>query len=296
MIIAPFKANRLKKINRPGASNGGKYVYSAKTYKNPFFQNKKTTGLKPGRLKNKTKLAIFAAVITFLILIWLLFFSTLFKIKNIEISGASEARAGEIKSIARELAENRLIGKNNLLLYNKSDLSKILNEKYYLDNLTIKKKLWHVLAINLREKQPVAVWREDNEYYYLDGDGFIINQTDPLNINGSNYPLIENLTGTKLDGRQANINKEALVYVLSLFNEFKANKHNFAVERFIIDQNGNTVKMAILAGPKIYFNVKASLAEQTAKLDLIIKNKFKNDVKAVKEYIDLRYANNVYLK
>ena len=252
--------------------------------------------MKSRGLKNKTKLIILTAIIATLILLWLLFFSTLFKIRDIGVNGASETMAGEIKSIAQDLAVNRLIGKNNLLLYDTSDLSKILNEKYYLDNLTIKKKLFHTLAISLREKQPVAVWREAEQYYYLDGDGNVINQTDPLSINGSNYPLIENLTAVKIDGRQANINQEAVSYVLSLFNEFKENKHNFTVERFIIDKDANTVKMAILSGPKIYFNTKAPLAEQTAKLDLIIKDKLKNDFKLAKEYIDLRYTNNVYLK
>lgn len=290
-----FRGNGLKRINRLG-TNKKKYIYSAKTYKNPFFQNKRIAGLKSGKLKNKTKLIIFAAVIVILILFWLLFFSTSFKIKNIEVSGAGEIMASEIKSIARTLAENRLIGKNNLLLYSKGELLKILNEKYYLDDLIVKKKLFHTLSINLRERQPVALYREDSEYYYLDGDGNVINQADPLNINGADYPLIENLTGLKIDGRPANINKEMLNYILSLFNEFKANKHNFAVERFIIDKDANTVKMAILAGPKIYFNIKTPLAEQTAKLNLIVKDKLKNDFKSVKEYIDLRYGNNVYLK
>lgn len=290
-----LRGNNFKKINRLGA-NRRKYVYSAKAYKNPFFQNKRNVGLKTGGLKNKSKLAILAVAIAISILIWLLFFSTLFKIKKIEISGVEDSMSGEIELIARGLAENRLIGKNNLLLYNKSELERQLNEKYYLDNLTIKRKLFHALSINLREKQQAAVWREDEEYYYIDGDGNIINQTDPLNINGSNYPLIENLTAVKIDGRQANINKEAIGYILNLFNEFKDKKHGFEIERFIIDKNINTVKMAILAGPQIYFNIKAPMQEQTAKLDLIIEDKLKNNFKAAKEYIDLRYANNVYMK
>jgi len=290
-----FRGNSFKRTNRLGA-NRRKYVYSAKAYKNPFFQNKRTASIKPGWLKNKSKLAIFAVVIVISIIVWLLFFSTLFKIQKIEVSGVEGSLSGEIELIARGLAENRLVGKNNLLLYNKSDLSKILNEKYYLDNLIIQRKLFHTLTINLREKQQAAVWREDEQYYYIDGDGNIINQTDPLNINGRSYPLIENLTAVKIDGRKANINKEAIDYILNLFNEFKEKKHNFEIERFIIDKDVNTVKMAILAGPKIHFNIKASLAEQTAKLDLIVKDKLKNDFKTIKEYIDLRYANNVYIK
>lgn len=291
----PLKERSFKKINQWG-TNRKRYVYSARIYKNPFFQNKRTAGLKPRGLKNKTKLLILAVMTATLILLWLLFFSTLFKISELEVNGADEATASEIKSIARDLAANRLIGKNNLLLYNKKDLSEILNEKYYLDNLTVKRKLFHTLVIGLHEKEPVAVWREAEEYYYLDSAGKIINQTDPLNINGSTYPLIENLTAVKIDERRANISKEALSYILSLFNEFKANKRNFAIERFIVDKDANTVKMAILDGPKIYFNIKTPLIEQLAKFDLVVKEKLKNDFKAVKEYIDLRYVNNVYLK
>lgn len=293
-MLLPVR-NSLNKINRLG-SNRKKYIYSAKTYKNPFFQNKQTATTRSGESKNKKKLAIFAAVIAILILLWLLFFSTMFKIEKIEVSGVRESMLSEIELIAKDLAENRLIGKNNLLLYNKSDLIKILNEKYYLENLSIKRKLFHTLIINLQEKQQVAIWRENDQYYYLDGDGNIINQTDPLNIKSGSYPLIENLTEVKIDGRKANINEEAIGYILNLFNEFKENSHDFAIERFIIDKDINTVKMAILSGPKIYFNTKAPIEEQTAKLDLIVKEKLKNDFKSVKEYIDLRYANNVYMK
>ena len=272
-----------------------KYLYSAKAYKNPFFQNKKRSLFGQGELKNKNKLIIFTFAVIGLIMVWLLFFSTLFKIQKIEVAGVQNNLASEIELIAKDLAENRLIGKNNLLLYNKSELSKILNEKYYLDSLSVKRKLLHTLTINLREKQQVAIWREEEQYYYLDSDGNIINQLDSLNINGSSYPLIENLTAIKIDGRKANISRETIEYILNLFNEFKDNKHNFKIERFIIDRDVNTVKMAVLAGPKIYYNIKMSAAEQTAKLDLIIKNKLKDEFKN-KTYIDLRYANNVYIK
>jgi len=290
--------NKYKKLRllRPYKS---KYLYSAKTYKNPFFQNQRTR-LGPGESSHKTKLTILAAVIIIVFSIWLLFFSTLFKIQTIQINGLSEALAREVEAIAWEIASDRLIGKNNLLLYSKTVLSDALNGKYYLSELTIKKKLLHTLAINLREKKPVAIWREHDKYYYIDNDGKVINQVDPLSINNRDYPLIENQTDIKINDRQANINHDAINYVINLFNELKDNKHNFAVERFIVDQDINTVKVAVLSGPKIYYNIKADLLEQTAKLDLTIKDltiKEKlRDKFTTKEYVDLRYANNVYIK
>ena len=65
---------------------------------------------------------------------------------------------------------------------------------------------------------------------------------------------------------------------------------------FLLSSLINTVKMKILSGPKIYFNTKAAAIEQVNKLDLIIKNKPEDNLNSVGEYIDLRYANNVYIK
>jgi hypothetical protein len=82
---------------------------------------------------------------------------------------------------------------------------------------------------------------------------------------------------------------------LALFNEFKDKNHGFAIERFILDKDINTVKMAVLDGPKIYFNPEETVARQAARLDLIIKEKLKDTFKS-KEYINLRYGNNIYIK
>lgn len=244
---------------------------------------------------NKIKLAIFAAFIAALILIWLLFFSALFKINKIDVSGVDDNTAKDVLAIAWNLAGNKLLGKNNLLLFNKTDLKTALNEKYYLADLTVKKSPLHTLKINLIQKQQAAVWREEEKYYYIDGSGSIINEIDPLNIDRSNYPLIENLTGIKAEERQANIKRPAIDYIISLFNEFKDQKYNFDIERFIVDNDINTVKLAVLGGPKIYFNIESAVGEQAAKLDLVIKEKLKDNFKS-KEYIDLRYGNNIYIK
>jgi len=285
--------NKYKKL-RLLWPNKRKYPYSAKTYKNPFFQNKRSR-IGRGETSNKIKLAAFASVIVIGIIIWLLFFSTLFKIQTIAVSGSSQTLTNDAETMAWNIANDRLVGKDNLLLFNKGALSDALNGKYYLAELTIKRKLFHTLTINLREKQPVAIWQEDEKYYYLDGDGLIINQVDPLSLNSRDYPLIANQTDIKINDRQANINAETMNYITGLFNEFKDNQHGFAVERFIVDQDVNTVKMSVPGGPQIFFNTKADLAEQTAKLDLVIKEKLKDSFLA-KEHIDLRYANNVYIK
>jgi len=46
---------------------------------------------------------------------------------------------------------------------------------------------------------------------------------------------------------------------------------------------------------KIFFSTTAAMKKQVAELDLIIKEKLKDNFKT-KEYIDLRFGNNIYIK
>jgi len=290
-----FIKNNPNKNKRFGAGRR-KFVYSKKTYSNPFFRRKNASlSRSSGFLSNKIKLSIFAAMVIILIFIWLLFFSTLFKINKIEISGVGDSAAKEAEILVRQIADDRFLGKNNLLLYDKDKLSQALNNEFYLQNLTIEKKFFHTLKVNLEEKKQTAAWREDDKYFYLDSEGNTISQVDPLNINSSRLPLIENLTGIKIEERKANINQATIDYILALFNEFKDKKHGFAIERFILDKDINTVKMAVLDGPKIYFNLGETVTRQASRLDLIIKEGLKDTFKN-KEYINLRYGNNIYIK
>lgn len=292
MILSRNTANKNKRFGL----GKRKFIYSKKTYTNPFFRRKRTAIARPGDLSaNKIKLTLIALVVAIAILIWLLFFSALFKIIKIEVGGVGEGTVKEIETAAWSQAGNRLWGRNNLLLFDKSELGQALNEKYYLQSLSIKKVLFHTLKISLREKQPAAVWQEDDKFYYIDNQGKVINQVDPLSVNRKSRPLVENLSGLKMDGRQANINQSAVDYILALFNEFKDKKHDFEIEKFILDKDINTVKMAIMDGPKIYFNTDKTLAEQAAALDLLIREKLKDSFKN-KEYINLKYGNNIYIK
>ena len=142
-----------------------------------------------------------------------------------------------------------------------------------------------------------VIWKEEEDYYYLDGWGKVITRVDPLNISGGDYPLIENYTGVKITERQANISDETAGYILKLFNEYKDKRHDFTLDRFIVDNEANTVKLSVLGGPRIYFNVKKSVEEQTAKLDRALsKNENLKKGFTAKKYIDLRFADNVYSK
>jgi cell division septal protein FtsQ len=282
-----------------------KFNYSGKKYSNPFFRKKRKRVILPVLPRKffrfqwnwRLKLITSAVLIIFAGSIWFFYFSSYFNIITIEVAGNKKIAADDIKNLAwRQAKENRLLilKQENLNAFNKNKLRETLNEHYYLENLSINKKLPGTIIITIKEKEYSAVWYESDKYYYIDSNGNIFSEADPLQIKQQNYPLIENRKGARVEGRIVKVEDGDISYIILLFKEFKNNYKNFKIDRFILDSDINTVKMKILDGPEIYFNTKEDVNGQITKLMIIVNEKLKDDF-INKEYIDLRYGDKVYI-
>ena len=273
-----------------------KFDYHKKNYSNPFFRHKKRIKIKSPSLTWRVKLIIFEIIILISGIIWFCCFSTYFAISAIDVIGAEKISIQDIKELARQQTKHRrfLFGsQKNLFFLNANELIKTLNEQYCLDNIVIKKKLPGILIIKFKEKIYSVIWHQLDKYYYIDEAGNIIIETNPLEIKQKNYPLIDyqgggKIVDKKIDGQNDNIN-----FIIKLFNEFKKAKYGFKIERFIINNELNTVKMIINQGPEVYFNTREDLEKQVTKLLVLINEKLKDDFNE-KTYIDLRYGDRVY--
>ena len=271
-----------------------------KRYPNPFFGQRKRKKIKINYLTWKIKLIALATILLLCAAAWFLLFSNYFNIKNININ-ANESDKTPKSDIADliwgKTAKRRFLlgSQNNIFLFNISQLSKELNEQYSLDELKIEKKLPNTLNITLKEKKYSAVWQKVDKYYYIDNSGNVISEASPLEIKRESYPLIQGrgeavVAGKKIENQNENIN-----YTIKLFYDIKNTEKLFVIESFIIDDEVNTVKMAINQGPEIYFNTKEDTVKQINKLYVLIKEKLKDDF-FKKEYIDLRYGDRVYYR
>jgi cell division protein FtsQ len=246
----------------------------------------------------RLKLIILAAILIFIIFVWFIYFSSYFSITKIEINGNIKIPSNDIEKLVWQQSNNRrfFIGlQKNINIFNKDKLLNTLNEQYYFEKLSIKKDLPNTIIINLEEKSYSLIWYEADNYYYIDSNGSIISEADPLEIKQKSYPLIDNRGEKKVSGNAIEVNSNNLNYVTQLFKKFKNNHKNFKVDRFILDNELNTVKIALLDGPEIYFNIQEDISNQIAKLLVIVNEKLKDNF-ANKTYIDLRYGDRVYYR
>ncbi|MFH1662063.1 MAG: cell division protein FtsQ/DivIB [Candidatus Falkowbacteria bacterium] len=283
-----------------------KFDYRKKNYKNPFFQNRKRKKIKiSSKTTFRIKLIIAMIIVLIFGIMWFLCFSNFFIINNIEINNSEKISIEDIEKIAWEQTEKRrflIITQKNLLFFNVSELIKKIEDQYCFDDLHIKKDFPNHLIINFKEKTYSAIWLENDKYYFIDNDGEILNEVNPLDITEKNYPLIEysgvgDFSNEKIHSASSGQaeNKKNINYIIKLFNEFKKVKLELKIDRFVIDEEENTVKIFIVDGPKIFFNTENDTNKQISKLIVIMNEKLKEDFYK-KTYIDLRYGDRVYYR
>lgn len=276
-----------------------KSYYQSKKYTNPFFQDTKKRRRRFGSRLNKDKI-IFSLCLVFMgLLIWFFMYSGYFAISATEVKGEGRIDPGLIEKIVWEqIGESYFIflPQKNIFIFNKNKLRAAIQEKFALSNLEIEKKLPNKIIIRFIEKEYALIWQEGERYYYGDVHGDIITElANILDVNKSNYPLIQNQKSEKLEADLAGIEAPYLEYILNLFQILAAHKDNLPLDYFIIDNEQNKVKIKLLDGPKLYFNINEDANKQINKVLVVKEEKLKNDF-FKKEYIDVSIGDSVYYR
>ena len=270
------------------------YHYHQKRYYNPFRRQRKIR--KPKIQWSKSKKRILIEVSLFAIcVIWFFFLSGIFDIKNIQINGLKRISEDEIRNlIQKKIQKNSFLNfKKNLIFFNQDKLFQELNEYYSFEDTLIRKQFPDTLILDICERVYAYVWYEDELYYYADLNNYIIHEVNIESIDREQFPIIYNKSDQKLNNYKINVSTDYTNYIFDLAEYLK--NYNFPVDRFIIDNDVNTVKAVIRNGPEIYFNIHDAMETQINKLIITRKEKIKDDFLEQK-YIDLRYGDKIFFR
>ncbi|OGF27650.1 hypothetical protein A2331_04540 [Candidatus Falkowbacteria bacterium RIFOXYB2_FULL_34_18] len=289
--------NKIIKNNRKYTRKGGMH-YSSKDYSNPFFVKKKKFNFNFIKFNFSFRFKVVAVLIFIIImsLLWFLFYSQFFVIKNFEIEGTGKIDAETIKKITERQTNNKLwlmFPQRNIFFFNKKKLRQNLESGYSFEVLKIIKNFPSTIKIEYQEKKYAIIWMENEQYFYADREGFIITETNPLEITEKNYPLIYNLTTNKIANNQISVDPKYIQDAIYLFDLFK--EGDMITEKLIIDQEVDTIKVKILEAGEIYFNTNESLEKQYEKLLILKSERLKEDFNK-KTYIDLRIGDSIYYR
>lgn len=279
----------------------GKLHYSAKEYDNPFFANKKKRSSIRAIDFSLSKKAKVILALSFFIVIstaWFLFYSRFFEIKSVAINGGGRISTSSVEKIVWQQINNNMLilfPQKNIFLFSKDRLSKNLENKFVFDHIEIKKNIPNTLIVNYQEKTYDIIWEEDDIYYYVDEEGLVITEVNLLEVTEKEYPLIKNMSKFKIQDNTITVAMNYVHFAKQLARELNDYKDDFKVERTMIDNEINSVKVKIENGPLIYFNITNDLEAQIRKVLVIKREKLKEDFNS-KTYIDVRIGNSVYYR
>ncbi|MBN1274543.1 MAG: FtsQ-type POTRA domain-containing protein [Candidatus Aminicenantes bacterium] len=250
------------------------------------FQRKGPKSLRK-KIRRRSKITC-RKILFFFVLTAALFFivqQTCFLLYQWKTLNVKEIKITCLRSTTRETAERLIRGQvlGNILLLDTGRLRDILAEYAWIRTVQIRKILPNTLEINIEERTPVALLKED-AFHLIDKEGIVLESLGTRNK--THLPLL-------VDGGNFEKNrKEKIGQAINLLRSLKTE------DRDLID-------VIDLSEP---FNIKAILKEQRLKL-ILGKHKFSERLDRYRslaaglkqkfgklEYIDLRFDDRIYLK
>lgn len=267
--------------------------YQRKNLKNPFFrkkEKKKNVGFK--------KYFLILAIIALSALVWFFLASSFWRLKNIEIEGLTRFDASELRNIISAREESRrwlLFKENNFFLFQEEEVKAEILDKYNFADLQITKKIPSTIKLKISERPYSFIFQEGSVYFYAASDGYVIKEI-PINPEDfAKYFVLENKSDSvTIDERSKITLKDDYLKFVQNLNQILSTHQDLPVEKFIIDQELNSVIVKFKNGPAAYFSVKDDAAEQVEYLALVKKEKIGDNFNKT-NYIDLRYGARIFI-
>lgn len=258
---------------------------------------------KPYRIKKKKSIfknRFFWLSLLFLIVFgtvfYSIFFSPLFQINNIKISGSYPSIDERIlkERIQRGIEKKVLfIPTQSIFLANLSEISENLSNEFALiDSIKSEKEFPGAVSFEVIERTPSTILVQGDKNYYLDQKGVVFKECLE---NALDILKIENL----IEGKEAKIGEnflteEELKNILDAVSKIKGDLKIPLVSVSLISSIRFDIRT--LEGWDVYFNLQNDIDWQITKLKSVLEEKIPSQKRKELEYIDVRFGNQAFFK
>ena len=218
------------------------------------------------------------------------FFSGVFDIKHIEITGNRKVETEKILQIVQS-------NSNHFVLLNINELGKaLLNEFPRIKQVTIKKKPLDSLEIIVAERRGIAIWcpmletqaNQEEQCFALDSQGIMFEEISPgeLLFRIGFERRMEAVLGDRI------IAQETMAKLLLFHENIKRFLEVF--QYTIVSEE--RINIRISEGWDIYVALKENIEWQSDKLKVVIEKDILEERRSNLEYIDLRFGDQAFIK
>lgn len=233
---------------------------------------------------SKAKFYIFLIIILLSTLAYLVFFSGIFNLNNINVEGYQNPE--RIEDLVKEVANDSLIP-NNILFINKKYIESIVIGDSRIKSINIKTILPNKLSIEVKESKPEIIWATAGEKFLVDGGGYVTGNYNNENLitvfDGSNIPI-------SLGERVAS--PTFIKFINDLSDNFEMIVGSKIVKITIFDIMSD-VHVLSSNDWTVYLDATKDVKTQLTNLNKVIKEA--GDNRSL-EYIDMRLDTRIYYK
>jgi len=211
--------------------------------------------------------------------VYLVFFSQVFKIKNVEIDG--------VKSVEiADYLKSTLIGKNIVLLRTGKYLDELTEKFPVLESARIIRGLPSTVKVVIGERRQVLIWCQQM-CFEVDSYGYAY---DELETVVQDRIVIKDTVGTKYKIGDKIVSSDYIAFFMSALDKIESN--GLKVKEAEVDQTVFKLAFVTMDGWKIIVDPSESLSNQMYALKQILE-KNRADLK---DYVDLRVEGLAYIK
>jgi len=229
---------------------------------------------------------------------YFIFFASVFKIRNIDITVEGERiLAEQADEAVREFSNKKFLKifpQDNYFIFSSARAEIFLKNKFSeIKEININKNIPHSLAIEIKEMQGVMLYCQNGKCYDIDDEGIIFKEEQEV-CGGLGVCVRDN------SGREAKIMTKALeietIDFLLKTQEILRAKINLNLVYFEINIYP-TIEVQALTSEnwRIVFDTSRDSTAQIEALRLVLEEKIK-DQRDRLEYVDLRVENRVFYK
>lgn len=235
-------------------------------------------------------------------LIYFLFFSDFFEIKEIIVLGSRKVAEKEIRAVIENefLKKTTIFPGENIFLVNLKEVEKrILDTFFQISEVKIKRNLPQRLVFTILEREEKAMFCRNYELFTKDNSETFFRKCFLIDQEGIAFEEIlrdnDNLAKIKrpdfkeeLGLGQKAIDAELLSKILIIFSGLE----NLSIKtKEIIIVSDERINVATADGWDIYFDPKRDLDWQMTKLKVDLEKNIPPERKGELEYIELRFGN-----
>ena len=236
---------------------------------------------------NKKIFYLILIIIAVLFIIYGLFFSSFFEVKNIDLKGTNLVDGDQLKKVITYALNEE----DNIFLYQSSDISAKIKDNFPLvSEVSIQKGLPDTIRVIIIERQPVIIWQTADKKYLVDKEGYGYLEADANNA--KDLPVIIDRQNLPLELSDKVASRNFIDFVRETIEKFEA-RSMLNIKELRINETTFDLEVLTNEGFVVLFDTTRSVETELDDLRRVMAHL--NGVKP-KEYIDLRVEGWAYYK